>query len=184
MSLVLPEHSREERGDAEWWGDAGARWGGGQKGRQLLEFHTWTLLPQSMGLGEPCSFHEGQLRVTENWRDTRDPRFCHAWYWGRYCNRLKMLLGLRTIHETRNTCWMSHPLGPKLLFLFKILLAYWDVKFEPGQLEGRSFLCSSMTMQPLSFDLLICHMRVRTVIIVILMSSPPTSPCCYEAQKG
>lgn len=39
-------------------------------------------------------------------------------------------------------------------------------------------------MQSLSIDLLIHPMRVGTVIIVIIMSSPLTSPLCYEAQKG
>jgi len=80
----LSSQVREQRGDAVmercrgWvrrWEPCSQRRGEGSVrgflGRQPLEVPTWTLLPQSLGLGEPCSFHEGQLRVSQTLSEAR-----------------------------------------------------------------------------------------------------------------
>ena len=69
--------------------------------------------------------------------------------------------------------------GPQTVVPLQTPLAYWDVRFEHGKLEGKPFLCGGMTAPPLTCDLLIHHTRLRTVIIVIIivkmMSSPANS---------
>lgn len=72
------------------------------------------LLTKGLGPGELCSFHRGQLCVTQTLREVRglqEPQVL-PWY----------QVGTTRTHETRNTCNKNYTLGLKLLFLTKAVL--------------------------------------------------------------